>query len=176
MSSIPPVSAIDHCWGREDALITLVEYGDFQCPYCRRAYPIVKALKEEMKDTLRVIFRNFPLTKIHPLSKPAAIAAEAAARQNKFWEMHDMIFENQRYLVSNSFHEFAGSLQLDMSTFEKDLMDPSLQEKVETDFINGLRSGVNATPTFFVNAEKYVGDWDGDNLSIFLQEQLLLLQ
>lgn len=158
------ISAADHTWGNPDALITLVEYGDFQCPHCGRAFPIVKRIKEEMNEQVKVVFRHFPISKIHPQAKPAAVAAEAAALQSEFWKMHDMIFENQRRLNNNSLLEYATALGLDMNRFTNDINDADLLIKVEHDFMSGLRSGVNATPSFFINGMRYKEIWEGDNL------------
>ncbi|HEX6169360.1 MAG TPA: DsbA family protein [Chitinophagaceae bacterium] len=168
MSLTPPVSSIDHLWGNKNALIELVEYGDFQCPYCGRAYPIIKRLKVEMNDSVKFIFRNFPISKIHPQAKAAAIAAEAAALQNKFWEMHDLIFEHQKRLTHEAIVEYAHMAGLDLNRFNEDIQHENLLRKVEGDFMSGLRSGVNATPTFFINGSRYEGSWEGNYLSEYL--------
>jgi len=172
MSLRPPVSAIDHVYGNPNAVIELLEYGDYQCPYCGRAYPIVKNIKEQLGDDLKFVFRNFPLTKIHPLAKIASVATEAAGRQGKFWEMHNIIFENQRRLFKSALLEYAKTIDLQIEQFELDLDSEALIQKVEPDFESGLRSGVNATPTFFINGEKYTGNWDGDELEIFIRMEL----
>lgn len=165
----PPVSAQDHIYGNPSATIELLEYGDYQCPYCGRAYPIVKSIKERLGDDLKFVFRNFPLTKIHPQAKLASVATEAASLQGKFWEMHDTIFENQRRLFKSALLEYAKAIELNPEQFEADLDNAALIEKVESDFESGLRSGVNATPTFFINGEKYAGSWEGDDLEIFIR-------
>src|ERR1700687_4188734 len=108
-----PVGARDHAQGPDDAPVTLVEYGDYECPYCGEAYPIVKRLQKKMGDELRFVFRNFPLSEIHPHALAAARAAEAAARQSKFWEMHDLLYENQRALEGHHLKTLAESLELD---------------------------------------------------------------
>jgi protein-disulfide isomerase len=169
MALTPAVSAIDHLWGNKDALIELVEYGDFQCPHCGRAFPIIKRLKETMKDAIKFVFRNFPISKIHPQAKPASVAAEAAALQNRFWEMHDIIFENQKKLNNNSLLEYAAAIGLELIKFNEDIHRENLLEKVEKDFMSGLRSGVNATPTFFINGIRYEGSWEGNRLFEYLQ-------
>jgi protein-disulfide isomerase len=169
MSLTPPVSSIDHLWGNNDALIELVEYGDFQCPHCGRAYPMVKRLKEAMKDSVKFIFRNFPISKIHPQAKDAAVAAEAAALQNKFWEMHDLIFENQKKLTHGALIEYAEIAGIDVARFSDDIRQESLLKKVEGHFMSGLKSGVNATPTFFINSIRYEGSWEGNILFEYLQ-------
>lgn len=168
MALTPPVSSVDHLWGNKDALIEVVEYGDFQCPYCGRAFPIVKRLKEAMQESIKFIFRNFPVSKIHPQAKDAAVAAEAAAIQNKFWQMHDLIFENQKRLTHGALLEYAKLAGVDVAIFNEDIKKESLFKKVEGDFMSGLRSGVNATPTFFINGKRYEGSWDGNSLYEFL--------
>ncbi len=125
-----------------------------------------------MGDNLKFVFRNFPLTKIHPSAKLASIATEAAGKQGKFWEMHDVVFENQRRLYKRALLEYAQAIDLNMDQFEADLDNAALIEKVESDFESGLRSGVNATPTFFINAEKFTGNWSDDEFVIFIEMQL----
>ena len=172
MALRPPTSPKDNMQGNPAAAIELVEYGDYQCPYCGRAYPIVKAIQQQLGDNLKFVFRNFPLTKIHPMAKIASIATEAAGLQGKFWEMHDIIFENQRRLYKRALLEYAQTIDLQLEKFESDLDDAGLIEKVEADFESGLRSGVNATPTFFVNGEKFTGNWSDDEFVIFIEIQL----
>lgn len=159
-----PVTDIDHIWGNPNASIVLVEYGDLQCPHCGRAFPMVRQIKEEMKESVKFIFRHFPLTKIHPQAKPAAVATEAASRQNRFWQMHDMIFENQKRLTNTALIEYATALALDLNKFAEDISDEELHKKVDNDFMSGLRSGVNATPTFFINGERFQQSWEGNGL------------
>jgi protein-disulfide isomerase len=149
----PAISANDKFIGDMSSSITLVEFGDYQCPHCGHAHPLVKRLIEQKGDSFLFVFRNFPLRETHPAAFMAALAAEAAERQGKFWEMHDMIFENQKRLHGNSFLNFARDLELDLLQFAKDLEDNSTKEKVEADFESGIRSGVNGTPTFFINEE-----------------------
>lgn len=172
MALRPPVSPQDHIYGQPDAVIELLEYGDFQCPYCGRAFPIVKRIQEALGEHLKFVFRNFPLTKIHPLAKTAALATEAAGKQGKYWEMHHMIFENQRRIFKTALLEYASHIDLNLLQFELDLDNVALIDKVESDFESGLRSGVNATPTFFINGEKYTGNWEGGDLETFLQLEL----
>ena len=151
-----PVNSDDHHLGNVNAAITLVEYGDFRCPYCRRAHPLVKRLLKEKGDELHFVFRNFPLTKIHPLAFPAAAAAEAAGKQNKFWEMHDMIFVNQNKLTNRFLLSSAETLGLEPVQFARDLTSKEIKNKIEMDFESGIRSGVNGTPTFFLNGSPVV--------------------
>jgi len=159
MSIKPQVSERDHIQGKKDAPVELVEYGDYQCPYCGEAYPIIKNIQQGAGDRLKFIFRNFPLKTIHPDALKAAIASEAAGLQGKYWEMHDLLFENQKSLKPHSLLLYADELNLNMDQFEADLVDQRFEKKVLDDFYSGLRSGVNATPTFFINGEKYNDDW-----------------
>ena len=165
----PPVSDSDHIKGNPEAPIVLVKYGDFQCPHCARAHLVVTQMQRELGTDLKFVFRNFPLAKIHPEATLAAIAAEAAARQEKYWEMHDLIFENQDELGEELLFDIAQELQLDMDRFRLDLADPALAAKVEADFESGIRSGVNATPTFFINGEKYNDGWESDRMLKFIR-------
>ena len=155
MSTLKPaVNSTDHHQGNVNAAIILVEYGDFECPYCWRAHPLIKRLLKEKGKELHFVFRNFPLREIHPHAFISALAAEAAGKQGKFWEMHDLIFENQQGLSANLLNSFAERLDLDLAAFTKDSKSRELQSKVETDFESGLRSGVNGTPSFFLNGSK----------------------
>jgi protein-disulfide isomerase len=155
----PPVSARDHLTGPDEAPVTLVEYGDYECPYCGMAYPIVKRAQRELGSQLRFVFRNFPLAESHPHARLAAQAAEAAGAQGKFWEMHDMLFEHQEALEGEDLVGYAESLGLDAAKFARDLEVGTYAKRVRDDFRNGVRSGVNGTPTFFVNAKRYDGSW-----------------
>ena len=170
MALTPPVNENDHILGSLQAKIELVEYGDFQCPHCGRAYPIVKRVHETLGDRLRFVFRNFPLAKIHPQARLASVAAEAAGLQNRFWEMHALLFENQRHLNQQAIIGYATSANLNVDEFARHLSDETLAKKVDASFMSGLRSGVNATPTFFINGERYTGSWEGDNLEKFLEK------
>jgi protein-disulfide isomerase len=148
------VNSADHHQGNVHAAITLVEYGDFQCPYCRRAQPLVKRLLKEKGEDLHFVFRNFPLREIHPHAYVAAITAEAAGKQDKFWQMHDLIFENQNKLNINFLFSLAEGLDLELAQFAKDSKSEEVQNKIEMDFESGIRSGVNGTPTFFLNGSR----------------------
>src|SRR5689334_18473361 len=130
----PPINKNDHVHGHPDALVTLVEYGDYQCPHCGAAFPIVKQIQKAFAKNLRFAFRHFPLANVHEYAFPAAIAAEAAGKQQKFWEMHDMIFEHQAFINEYSLMEFAKELGLKIPVLTKDIQDPELVEKVEADF------------------------------------------
>ncbi len=167
-----PVNSSDHIKGNRDAILELVEYGDYECSDCGRAFPIIKKIQHEMGDDLVFIFRNFPFTKIHQHAVNAALAAEAAALQNKFWEMHDIIFKNQKQLEYEDLLFYAKTIKLDLIQFENDIQENALLAKIESDFEGGVRSGVSSTPTFFVNGIKYDGIWEGNQLLYYLKSQL----
>src|SRR6218665_453990 len=168
----PAVSAKDHLQGDPAAGIELVEYGDYQCSHCGHAYPIIKEVQQVLGDRLKFVFRNFPLAEIHPDARLAAVAAEAANRQGQFWEMHDILFENKQNLHFSHLVEYATRLGLDIDQFKADMNDQDLMEIVESDFESGVRSGVNGTPTFFVNGHKYSGNWEAAPFISFLKSQL----
>jgi len=162
----------DHSAGPEDAPITLVEYGDFECPYCGQAYPIVKAIQSQLGDQLRFVFRNFPITGSHPHAQHAAEASEAAAAQNHYWEMHDTLFENQSALEDRDLLRYAEDLGLNVNDFRMELESGVYAADVEEDVSTGVRSGVNGTPTFFVNGERFDGDWtDADSFARALSNE-----
>jgi protein-disulfide isomerase len=144
--------------------VTLVEYGDYECPYCGAAYPIVKEAQSRLGDRLRFVFRNFPITTAHPHAEQAAEAAEAAAAQGKFWEMHDLLYENQRSLGDADLHAYAEALGLDVERFDKELSEHVYAPRVREDFMSGVRSGVNGTPTFFINGHRHDDSYDLDTL------------
>jgi protein-disulfide isomerase len=155
-----PVGKRDHVRGTSDGAITLVEYGDYECPHCGRAYPAVKAIQQQLGDKLRFVFRNFPLTELHPHAELAAETAEAAATQGKFWEMHGALFEHQRALELEHIVGYATQLGLDAKQIVHDLERRVHLARVEEDFMSGARSGVHGTPTFFINGVRFEGDWN----------------
>jgi len=161
MNQAKPISTQDHIQGNQQkSAIELIEYGDYQCPYCGQAYPIVKKIQQQLGEKLLFVFRNFPLESLHPHAVLAAIAAEAAGKQGKFWQMHDIIYENQQTLEFDDLVMMAKAIGLDVAEFKKAIeSDQNLQEKVQQDFESGMRSGVNGTPSFFVNGFRYDGDW-----------------
>lgn len=159
-----PVGASDHVQGPDGAPVTLVEYGDYECPHCGRAYPIVKKVQDRMGDKLRFVFRNFPLTQAHPHALHAAEAAEIAAVQGKFWEMHDMLYENQSALDDESLMTYAAKIGLDVERFRQALQNDTFEERVREDFMGGVESGVNGTPTFFINGVRFNQSWDEETL------------
>lgn len=156
---IPPVNALDHILSVPNATIELVEYGDFQCPYCREAFFVVKELQKRFTNQLRFVFRNFPLSEAHEYAMDAALAAEAAAKQNRFWEMHDAIYNRQAELNESLLLTLAKELGMELPQFTEDMEAPKLLSRVEADFESGVRSGVNGTPTFYVNGKRYNGDY-----------------
>jgi protein-disulfide isomerase len=159
-----PVNERDHSQGPGDAAVTLVEYGDYECPHCGRAYPIVKEIQKRLGSRLRFVFRNFPLAELHPHAQHAAEAAEAAAVQGKFWEMHDVIFEHQRALDDRHLVDYAAVLRIDQERLQRELSSHAYAGRVREDFLSGIRSGVNGTPTFFINGVRYDDSWDSETL------------
>jgi protein-disulfide isomerase len=151
----PPVGAGDHAQGSGGARVTLVEYADFECPSCGEAYPLVKAVQRAFGDNLRLVFRHFPLRASHPHALAAARAAEAAAEQGRFWQMHDRLFERQHALEDDDLRRHARKLGLDLERFARALAAPGTEHRVLADLAGGTRSGVRGTPTFFINGTRY---------------------
>ena len=166
----PPVGPKDHMQGPPDAPVTLVEYGDYECPYCGEAYPVVKALQERLGDQMCFVFRNFPLAQAHPHAEEAAEAAEAAGAQGKFWEMHDLLYENQDALEPEDLVQYARALKLDPKRFVLEMREHVYAERVREDFHSGVRSGVNGTPTFFINGVRHDGPFDLASLLAAIEE------
>ena len=160
----------DHLQGNPAAPCTLVEYGDYQCPSCGLAYPMVKKLQRHFGKRLALVFRNFPLTQIHPWAEPAAEVAEFAARYDKFWQMHDQLFENQSRLSNALFLELAENLDLSPTELQAAVAGRIYREQVRQEVSGGIRSGVNGTPTFFINGQRHNGPHDFDTLSRVIQE------
>jgi protein-disulfide isomerase len=155
-----PIGPHDHLQGASDAPVTLLEYGDYECPHCGRAYPIVKQVQRRVGNLMSFAFRNFPLTEMHPHAELAAEAAEAAGARGKFWPMHDMIFEHQwDGLEQRDLVQYAAAVGLDGMAVERDLVAHTYLPRVREDFLSGVRSGVNGTPTFFINGVRFDGDW-----------------
>ncbi len=154
----------DHVQGNADAPCTLVEYGDYECPHCAHAYKIVKRVQKHFADRVRFVYRNFPLSEMHPRAEPAAEAAEFAATQGKFWEMHDLLFENQDRLGGELFSELAENLKLDAAALLKAVEQKQFKSQVQADFTGGVRSGVNGTPTFFINGQRHDGSFEYSDL------------
>jgi protein-disulfide isomerase len=164
MLALPVTEERDHIQGPADAAVTLVEYGDYQCPYCGAAYPIVKEVQARMGDRLRFVFRNFPISTSHPHAEQAAEAAEAAAAQNSFWPMHDLLYENQQRLEIADLHAYADRLGLDVDSFDRELSEHAHAARVREDFMSGVRSGVNGTPTFYVNGSRHDDSFELETL------------
>jgi protein-disulfide isomerase len=167
--AVPVDEDRDHIQGPADARVTLVEYGDYECPYCGAAYPIVKELQARMGERLRFVFRNFPITTSHPHAEQAAEAAEGAAAQHRFWEMHDLLYENQRRLRDQDLHAYADQLGLDVDRFDKELAEHVHAPRVREDFMSGVRSGVNGTPSFYVNGTRHDDSYDFETLLAALE-------
>jgi protein-disulfide isomerase len=161
----PPVGPQDHVRGSESARVTLVEYGDFECPQCVKAYPIVAELGESVGAALRFVFRNFPLTNAHPHAQRAAEAAEWAASQGAFWPMYDALYQQRSHLSERRMLELAESLGLDPASLAQAWADHTFFARVKQDFISGLGSGVTGTPTFFINGARFDGDWASGSLA-----------
>jgi|SRR5579864_3428408 len=159
-----PIVAEDHAQGPENAEVTLVEYGDYECPHCGRAYPIVQRVQKHFGKNLRFIFRNFPLGEMHPHAVAAAETAEFAGAHGKFWEMHDLLFENQESLGEPLFLELATTLKLSPTAMKKALEERTYESRVRADFSGGVRSGVNGTPTFFINGHRHDSSFDFETL------------
>jgi len=159
----------DHIQGPAHAAVTLVEYGDYECPYCGAAYPIVKELQARMGDRLRFVFRNFPISTSHPHAEQAAEAAEAGAAQGRFWAMHDLLYENQTQLRDQDLHRYAEQLGIDVERFDKDLAEHVHAPRVREDFMSGVRSGVNGTPSFYVNGARHDDSYDFETLLAALE-------
>jgi protein-disulfide isomerase len=168
----PAVNSYDHISGNSNAPLELVEYGDYECPYCGAAYPVIKEIQERVGQDLKFVFRNFPLSKIHPHAFLAAVATEAAGLQNKFWEMHDIVFENQKALETENIFRYAETIGLNAEQFEFDITQKILINKVEKDFESGLRSGVSKLPGLYINGNKYEGGYTDGQLLQYLESRL----
>jgi protein-disulfide isomerase len=159
-----PMAGRDHIRGPIDAPFTLLEYGDYQCPYCGEAYPVIKAVQERLGNKLCFAFRNFPLVNVHEYAEHAAQAAEAAGAQGQFWEMHDTLFENQEELDDENLFRFASSLGMEAKRLLSEIVAEKYLPRVRDDFQGGLRAGVNGTPTLFVNGLFHDGPTDVEAL------------
>jgi protein-disulfide isomerase len=152
-----PVAGRDHIQGDIDAPIALVEYGDYECPFCGEVYPVIKAIQDRVGDNLCFAYRNFPMTNVHPHAENAAQAAESAGAQGRFWKMHDVLFENQGALELDDLAEYAAAIGLDASHVLSDILNHTYEARIREDFKSGVRGGVNGTPSFFINGERYDG-------------------
>jgi protein-disulfide isomerase len=167
--TLPVSEDRDHIQGPPEAAVTLVEYGDYECPYCGAAYPIIKEVQERMGERLRFVFRNFPITTSHPHAEQAAEAAEAAAAQGRFWEMHDLLYENQQHLGGKDLRAYAEQLGLEVEPFDQELAEHVHADRVHEDFMSGVRSGVNGTPTFYINGSRHDDSYDLETLLAALE-------
>jgi protein-disulfide isomerase len=164
-----PVGLRDHVSGSRDAPVVLVEYGDYECPSCGQAYPIVKQLQGRFGASLAFVFRNFPLTELHPDALRAAETAEWAGLARRFWPMHDHLFEHQRALAPGDLLAAAASLELDRHQLQVAWHDHALRARVAEDVASGIASGVTAIPAFFINRERLDGSWQADDLAAALE-------
>jgi len=167
--TMPVAEDRDHIQWPADATVTLVQYGDYECPYCGAAYPIIKQVQARMGARLRFVFRNFPITTSHPHAEMAAEAAEAAGAQGMFWQMHDLLYENQRHLLDQDLRAYAEELGLDLELFDKELAEHVHAARVHEDFLSGVRSGVNGTPTFYINGTRHDDSYDVEPLLVALE-------
>ncbi len=165
-----PVNQNDHTAGNSNAPVTLVEYGDYECPACGAAYPNVKEVRGKLGDQVRFVFRNFPLTQMHPYAFQAAETAESAGGQGKFWEMHDFLYEHQQEEAYAQPREDAEKVGLNMSKFEQDMNNHVYAQKIEEDMRSGMENGIPGTPTFFINGQMYNGSYDSQSLLSALQQ------
>ncbi len=166
---VPPVNDGDRVRGPRDAALTLVEFGDYDCPYTVRAYFVVRGLRRRLGDRLRFVFRAFPLTRIHAHAQAAAEAAEAAAAQGRFWEMHDRLFEARRRLESTDLERYAAEIGLEVERFEREVEEHTHARRVREDLRSGLRSGVRGTPTFFIDGVRHDGSSNFETLLAALE-------
>ena len=161
-----PVTLEDHAQGPADAPVTLLQYGDYECPYTRMSRHSVHALQREYGDTLRFVFRNFPLEAIHPHARAAAAAAEAAGAQGAFWSMHDHLFDHQQALTDGDLRQYALDKGLEPHRFDSDRVSSDVAERIDRDLASGERSGVEGTPTFYVNGVRHDGGYELQNLRL----------
>ncbi|HTH72538.1 MAG TPA: thioredoxin domain-containing protein [Candidatus Pristimantibacillus sp.] len=165
-----PVDGRDHSRGSTESPVVVVEYGDYECPQSARTYHLLKRLLGEKPEMVRLVFRNFPLTQIRPHALPAALAAEAASMQNSFWEMHDILFEHQDGLEPEHLIVYAQVLGLDIERLIIDMTSDLAAARVREDFVSGIRSGVNGTPSLYINGTRYDGAQDYESLTSAITE------
>jgi len=168
--SFPVNESRDHTQGHVTAAVTLVEYGDYECPYCAQAYLIVKEVQERLGNKVRFVFRNFPLTRLRPHAYQSALAVETAAAQGKFWEMYDFLFKHGQSLTDDNLKLSAAKLGLNVNKFDLEFRDRTYSRHVDEDIQSGEESGVTKTPTFFINGDRYDDSWDLDSLLSALDE------
>jgi protein-disulfide isomerase len=161
---IRPVSDRDHRWGPVDAPVTILEYGDYECPHCAAAHEVISAIEADIGERFCYVFRNFPLATKHPHAVRAAEAAEAAGVQGKFWEMHNLLFENQDHLESYDIYSYSQVIELDLKKFQYDLLNHVYLRRIDEDLSSAIRSGVSSTPSFFINGMRHNGGYDQESL------------
>ena len=165
-----PVTPQDHVVGPSDAPVTLVEYGDYECPHCAQAHPIVATLVEQLGDQLRFAFRHFPLTQVHPNAEAAAQSAEFCGAHGQFWEMHDALYANQAALSLPLLFALVRELGLSDEGLRESLASGTYAPKIRSDFLSGVRSGVNGTPCFFINGRRHNGSYAFEELYSAIEE------
>ena len=168
--SFPVSESRDHIQGLATAAVTLVEYGDYECPYCAQAYLIVKEVQERLGRKLRFVFRSFPLTGVRPHAYQSALAVETAAAQGRFWDMYDFLFKHGEVLTDDNLRQSAAKLGLNISRFDHEFLDRTYSRHLDEDIQSGKESGVTKTPTFFINEDRYDESWDLDSLLSALDE------
>jgi formate-nitrite transporter family protein len=164
MFSAPEVTADDHVLGPADAPVTLIEYGDYECPFCRGAFRDVHRLLDRYPGKIRFVFRNFPIAQVHPHAEQAAEAAEAAAAQGKFWDMYELLLQDSSELDFDSLLGYADRLGLDVARFRSEIMGNVYAKKISHDIDEGIRNGVNQTPKFYVNGQRIDGKFPMEGL------------
>jgi protein-disulfide isomerase len=167
-----PVTDRDHIRGSLEAPVLIVEYGDYECPHCGRAYWVVRNLLAEHPDDVSFVFRNFPVVEKHPRAETVAEALEAAGAQGQFWEMHDWFYERQHQLELSDLEEHARQIGLDVDLWKREMQAGNFKDRVKEDLETGRQSGVSATPTFFINGRRYAGRLDHDSLAAAIREEL----
>jgi protein-disulfide isomerase len=168
--TMPISESRDHIQGSASAPVTLLEYGDYEYPYCAQAYIIIKEAPERLGSKLRFVFRNFPVTKVRPHAYESALAAETAA-QGKFWEMYDYLFKHGQWITNDNLRQSAAKLGLGIARFDRDFLDRRYSSYIDEDIQSAKSSGVKSTPTFFINGDRYDGAWDLDSLLSALDEE-----
>ena len=167
-----PVSAKDHIQGNPDAKITLVEYGDYECPGCSEAYPMTKLIQKRFGDKLRFVFRHFPLNEIHPVAEAAAETTEFASVHHRFWEIHDLIYVNQNQIGMPLLIELTKALELSVPALEAALKAGTYRSIIQADIKGGESSGVDGTPTFYINGQLYEGAFELDEMIRAIEQHL----
>ncbi len=166
-----PIQPDDHIQGPAEARFTLVEYGDYECPACGALFQTIRQVHEQYKEEARFVFRHYPLSGIHPEAQQAAEAAEAAGAQERFWEMHDLLFQNQSALQIHDLQNYAKRLKLDMERFDSELKERKYEERVREDFRRGVANGVYGTPGLFINGIRFNGDPTLDSILAILNRE-----